>query len=47
MAVLLLASSSLLLLSLRAAAAAAGQHGNQGFVAVSVANDNDGVKQKH
>jgi hypothetical protein len=45
MAVLLSAflSSSLLML-LRAVAAAAGQRGDQGFVAVSIANDNDGVK---
>jgi hypothetical protein len=53
MAVLLLAflfSSSLSLslssLSRAAAAAAAGQRGNQGFLAISIVNDNNGIEQK-
>jgi hypothetical protein len=45
-AILLLAFLLMSSLLLRAAVAAAGQCGNEGFVAVSVANDNDGVEQK-
>ncbi len=45
-AVLLSAFSSLLLSLSRAAAVVAGWQGNQGFVAVSVANDDNGVKRK-
>jgi hypothetical protein len=45
-AVSLLAFSLLSLSLLRAAAAAAGCHGNQGFVAISVTNDNNSIKQK-
>jgi hypothetical protein len=41
-----LAFSSLSSSSSRAAAAAAGCHGNQGFVAISAANDDNGVEQK-
>jgi hypothetical protein len=48
LAVAVLLSAFLLssLSSSRAAVAAAGQHGNQGFVAVFVTNDYDGVEQK-
>jgi hypothetical protein len=44
---ILLSAFSLLSSSLsKAVAAAAGQRGDQGFVAISIGNDNDGVKQK-